>query len=170
MNCQPREDASWFNSCAATGTITVVEGQYNAKILRHKSANFLTVLKGAIGNDFFNKVYYQLSTIIKESSDLLFGFSCKWSSFVLAIENALGPMARVRRLIHFVSSKEYMKGGITLADTFYKCNHAVEETFGKTDNVFMHEDGVERSYKVTKEFCKFMAAFEVVEALPTEFD
>ena len=115
-------------------------------------------------------MYYQLTAIIKESSDLFLGFSCTWASFVLAIENALGPMSGVRRLIHYVSSKEYMKGGISLSDTFHKCNHTVEETFGKTDNVFMHEDGVERSNKVTKEFCKFMVAFEVVEALPTEFD
>ena len=79
-------------------------------------------------------------------------------------------MAGVRRLIHFTSSKEYLRGGITLADTFHKCNHVVEETFGKTDTVFTHEDGEERSNKVTKEFCKFMAAFEVVQALPTEFD
>ena len=63
-----------------------------------------------------------------------------------------------------------MKGGITLADTFHKCNHTIEETFGKTDNVFTHEDGEIRSNKVTKEFCNFMATFEVVGALPTEFD
>ena len=109
---------SWFNLCAATGTVTDVEGQENATIQRHKSANFLEVLKGAIGTDFYNKVNYQLATIIKESSDLLLGFSCKWSSFELAVENSLGAMAAVKRLVHFVSLKEYMKGGITLAATF----------------------------------------------------
>ena len=50
-------------------------------------------------------------------------------------------MAAVKRLIHFVSSKEYMKDGIILAETLQKCNHFVEETYGKTDRVFLHEDG-----------------------------
>ena len=36
--------------------------------------------------------------------------------------------------------------------------------------IFKHEDGEERSNKVTKEYAKFMAAFEVVQALPAEFD
>ena len=36
--------------------------------------------------------------------------------------------------------------------------------------IFKHEDGEERSNKVTKEYAKFMAAFEVVQALPTEYD
>ena len=87
-----------------------------------------------------------------------------------AIENALGPMAGVRRLIHFTTSKEYLRGGISLADTFHKCNHVVEETFGKLDKVFIHEDGEQRSNKVTKKYMKFIAAFEVVQALPTEYD
>ena len=161
---------SWFEALAATGAISDVEGMDNAKIQRHKSANFPTVLKGAIGTKFFMKVYYQLTLLIKESTDLFLGFTCKWSTFVTPIENALGPMAGVKRLIHFTTSKEYLRGGISLADTFHKCNHVVEETFGKTDTVFKHEDGEERSNKVTKEYSKFMAAFEVVQALPTEYD
>ena len=48
----------------------------------------------------------------------MLGFSCKWADIVKAVENALGPMASVKRLIHFVSTKEYMKGGITVDDTF----------------------------------------------------
>ena len=39
---------SWFEALAATGAISDVEGMDNAKIQRHKSANFLTVLKGAV--------------------------------------------------------------------------------------------------------------------------
>ena len=120
--------------------------------------------------DFFHKVYYQLTSLIKESSDLFLGFTCKWSTFVTAIENALGPMAGVRRLIHFTTSKEYLRGGISLADTFHKCNHVVEETFGKLDTILTQEDGQKRSNKITKEYMKFMAAFEVVQALPTEYD
>ena len=99
------------------------------------------MLKVAVGTDFYNKVYYALATIIKESSDLMLGFSCKWVDIVKAVENALGRMASVKRLVHFVSIKEYMKGGITVADTFNKVNHFVEETHWKTDKVFMHEDG-----------------------------
>ena len=47
---------SWFGALAATGAITDVEGKDNAKIQRHKSGNFLTVLKGAVGSEFFHKV------------------------------------------------------------------------------------------------------------------
>ena len=63
-----------------------------------------------------------------------------------------------------------MKGGITVADTFNKVNHFVEETHGKIDKVFMHEDGKQRDNKVVKEYLKFLAAFEVVEALPPDFN
>ena len=155
---------------AATGAITDVEGKQNAKIQRHKSGNFFTVLKGAVGTDFFHKIYYQLSSLLKESSDLFLGFTCRWSTFITAVENSLGPMARVKRLIHFTTTKEYLRGGISLADTFHKCSHVVEETFGKNDTVFTQEDGQKRSNKMTKEYKKFMAAFEVVQALPAEFD
>ena len=89
---------SWFGALAATGAITDVEGKVNAKIQHHKAGNFLTVLKGAIGSDFFNKVYYQLTALLKDSSDLFLAFSCRWSTFVTAIENALGPMSGVKRL------------------------------------------------------------------------
>ena len=47
---------SWFEALAATGVISDVEGMDNAKIQRHKYANFLNVLKGAIGTEFFMKV------------------------------------------------------------------------------------------------------------------
>ena len=119
-----------------------VEGKDNAKIQHHKAGNFLTVLKGAIGSDFFNKVYYQLTALLKDSSDLFLAFSCRWSTFVTAIENALGPMSGVKRLINFTTSKEYLRGGISLADTFHKCSHMVEETFGKIHTVFEQEDKV----------------------------
>ena len=78
-------------------------------------------------------------------------------------------MAALKRLIHFVQTKDYMKGGISVADTFNKVNHFIEETHGKTDNVFTHEDGQKRDNKVTKEYLKYLAAFEVVEAFPPEF-
>ena len=57
-----------------------------------------------------------------------------------AIENALGPMAGVRRLVHFTNSNDHLRGGISLADTFHKYSHRVEETFSKNDKLFMHED------------------------------
>ena len=44
------------------------------------------------------------------------------------------------------------------------------DTHGKTDKVFTHEDGQQRDNKVVKEYLKFLAAFEVVEAFPPEFN
>ena len=90
--------SSWFNSSASTGTITDTEGKENATIQHHKSANFLTEVNAAVGTDFYNKMYYSL----------MLGFSCKWSQIVQADEEALRPM--VKRLNHFVHSKEYKKG------------------------------------------------------------
>ena len=57
-----------------------------------------------------------------------------------------------------------------MADTFQKCAHVVEETFGKNDTIFEQEDKVKCSNRATKEHMKFMAAFDVVESLPTEYD
>ena len=87
---------SWFDALAANGTVTRVESKENAKIQRHKAGNFLKALKGSIGNDFFNKVYYQLTRQLKESNDLFLGFTCRWSTFVTATEDALGPLANVK--------------------------------------------------------------------------
>ena len=81
-----------------------------------------------------------------------------------AIEYALGPISGVKRLINFTTSKEYLRGGISLSDTFHKCAHVVEETFGKIDTVFEQEDKVKCSNRATKEHMKFMAAFDVVES------
>ena len=72
---------SWFRALAATGAVTNVESKANAKIVRHKAGNFLKVLKGAIGTDFFNKIYFQLTHLLKESSDLFLGFTCRWSTY-----------------------------------------------------------------------------------------
>ena len=44
---------SWFGALAATGAVTNVESKVNAMIVRHKAGNFLKVLKGAVGTDFF---------------------------------------------------------------------------------------------------------------------
>ena len=52
----------------------------------------------------------------------------------------------------------------------YKCSNIVDETFGKADISTKQEDEIERSNKPTKEFQKFLLAFEVVEALPNEYD
>ena len=100
--------SSWFNSSASTGTITDTEGKENAIIQYHKSANFLTEVNAAVGTDFYNKMYYSLAEIIEQSGDLMLGFLCKWSQIVQADEEALRPM--VKRLNHFVHSKEYKKG------------------------------------------------------------
>ena len=142
---------SWFDALAANGTVTRVESRENAKIQRHKAGNFLKSLKGAIGNDFFQKVYYQLTRQLKESNDLFLGFTCRWSTFVTATEDALGPLANVKRLKNCLNTKEHLRGGISLADTLYKCSHIVDETFGKVDISTEQEDKVKRSNKPTKE-------------------
>lgn len=160
---------SWFNSCASTGTITDVEGQENATVQHNKSAAFLEEVKVAIGMDFFNKYYYSLATIINNSGDLMLGFLCKWSEIVQAVDDALGPMATVKRLQHYVHNKDYMKGEVSPADTFNRVNHYNEETHGKADKTFKHEDGQQRDNKVHKELLKFLAAYEAVEAFPQEF-
>ena len=55
-------------------------------------------------------------------------------------------------------------------DTFQKCAHTVEETFGQDEKVFKHEDGEDRSNKVLKEWMKFMKAFETIQSLPADPD
>ena len=52
----------------------------------------------------------------------------------------------------------------------YKCSNIVDETFGKADIYTDQSDEVSRSNKPNKEFQKFLLAFEVVEALPNEYD
>ena len=96
---------SWFDALAANGTVTRVESREIAKIQKHKAGNLLKALKGAIGNDFFQKVYYQLSRQLKEGNDLYLGFQCRWSTFVTAVEDALGPMANVKRLKTYLKTK-----------------------------------------------------------------
>merc|ERR1712030_27860 len=79
---------SWFDACAANGTVTKVENRDNAKIQKHKAGNFLKALKGAVGSDFFHKVYYQLQRQLKDGNDLYLGFQCRWSTFITASEDA----------------------------------------------------------------------------------
>ena len=140
---------SWFDASAANGTVTKVENRENAKIQKHKAGNLLKALKGAVGNDFFQKIYYQLSRQLKEGNDLYLGFQCRWSTFVTAVEDALGPMANVKRLKTYLKTKKHLSGGISLADTLYKCGNIVDETFGKVDITTEQEDKVERSNKPT---------------------
>ena len=52
----------------------------------------------------------------------------------------------------------------------HKVANIVEETFGKADVVTKQTDGMERSNKPTKEYEKFRLAFELIEALPQEYD
>ena len=59
---------------------------------------------------------------------------------------------------------------MSLNNTFYKCSTLIDDTFGKIDVLTTQGDKQLRSNKPTKEFQKFLLAFEVVEALPSEFD
>ena len=86
-----------------------------------------------------------------------------------AVDDALGPMATVKRLQHYVHNKDYKKGGISPANTFNRVNHYIEETHGKADKTFKHEDGQQRDNKVHKELLKYLAAYEAVESFPQEF-
>ena len=70
----------------------------------------------------------------------------------------------------FLNTKEHLKGGMSLYNTFYKCSTLIDDTFGKIDVFTTQGDKQLRSNKPTKEFQKFLLAFEVVEALPSEFD
>ena len=101
---------------------------------------------------------------------MMMGFTCKWSHVVKAVNTAPGPMAAVRRLHHFIHTKDYMRGGVSAADTLNRVNHYINETLGKSNTAFTHEDGQQRDRMVFKELMKFLAAFEVLEALPREFN
>ena len=161
---------SWYGSCTANGTLTNVENKENAKIQRHKSGALLIALKAALGNDFYQTAYYQLQRDLKEGDNLHMGFQCRWVTFTNAIEEALGPMQNVKRLRNFINTKEHLKGGMSLSNTFYKCSSLIEDIFGKIDVFTTQSDKQLRSNKPTKEFHKFLLAFDVVEALPSEFD
>ena len=50
-----------------------------------------------------------------------------------------------------------------------RVNHYIEETHGKSNKTFKHEDGQQHDNKVYKELLKFLAAYEAVEAFPQEF-
>merc|ERR1712030_208516 len=103
-----------------------MENRNNAKIQKHKAGNFLKALKGAVGQEFFQKIYFQLQKQLKEGSNLHLGFQCRWSIFITATEDALGPMANVKRLKNYLSTKEHLRGGVSLANALYKCSNVVD--------------------------------------------
>merc|ERR1712015_392764 len=140
------------------------------KIQRHKAGALLVALKAALSNDFYQTVYYQLQRDLKEGDNLHMGFQCSWGVFTKAVEEALGPMQKVKRFRNFINTKEHLRGGMSLSNTFYKCSTIVEDTFGKNDVFTTQSDQQLQSNKPTKEFHKFWLAFEVVEGLPSEFD
>ena len=161
---------SWYSSSVANATVTSTENKDNSKIQKHKAGPFLKALKTAITQEYFNNFYYQLQRNLKEGDNLMLGFQCKWSEFEKAMEEALGPMSNVKRLKTFLNSKEHLKGGVSLANMFYRCSTLVEDTFGKLDEFTLHSDKVTRDNKGTKEYHKFRMSFEIVEALPSEYD
>merc|ERR1712015_313732 len=140
------------------------------KIQRHKAGALLVALKAALSNDFYQTVYYQLQRDLKEGDNLHMGLQCSWGVFTKAVEEALGPMHKVKRFRNFINTKEHLRGGMSLSNTFYKCSTIVEDTFGKNNVFNTQSDQQLRSNKPTKEFHKFWLAFEVVEGLPSEFD
>ena len=114
---------SWFDACAANGTVTKVENRANAKIQKHKAGNLLKALKGAVGSDQFHKVYYQLQRLLKDGNDLHLGFQCRWQIFIDANEDALGPMANVKRLKMYMNTKEHLRGEISLYNMLPSCTN-----------------------------------------------
>ena len=135
---------SWFALCVATATVTNDENKDNCKIQKHKAGQFLKSLKNAITPEMYQNVYFQLQRTLKEGDNLLLGFQCKWSEFENAMEEALGPMSKVRRFKSFLNSKDHLKGGVSLANMFYRCITLVEDAFGKTDVYTTHSDKKKR--------------------------
>merc|ERR1712105_321692 len=97
--------------------------------------------------------------ILKEGDNLHLGFQCRWTVFTTSTEEALGPMANVKRLKTFLNTKEHLKGGMSLSNMFYKCSTLIDDTFGKIDVLTTQGDKQLRSNKPTKEFQKFLLAF-----------
>merc|ERR1712105_199787 len=77
--------------------------------------------------------------------------------------------AKHKEVEKFLNTKEHLKGGMSLNNTFYKCSSLIDDTFGKIDVLTTQGDKQLRSNKPTKEFQKFLLAFDVVEALPSGF-
>ena len=161
---------SWFSSSAANGTLTNVENKDNSKIQKHKAGPFLKALKTALNQDYYQNAYYQLQRNLKEGDNLHLGFQCKWADFEKAMEEALGPMANVKRLETFLNTREHLKGGVSLANMFYRCNTLVEDAFGKIDVFTLQSDKITRDNRTTKEYHKFRMSYDIVKALPSEFD
>ena len=111
--------SSWFHSRASTGALSNVEGQENAHIQHHKSAEVLSYVKGAVGTLFYNKFATSLAMKVRSQSDLIYGFACKWSQICEAVWDALGPNAQVKQLSGYMRKKEYFKGGRTVMETLH---------------------------------------------------
>ena len=58
------------------------------------------------------------------------GFTCKWENISKALDVGLGPMASVKRLSSYFSDRNYMQGGLTVLDMFYKINQFVDKNKG----------------------------------------
>jgi hypothetical protein len=153
---------SWFGSCTANGTLTNVENKENAKIQRHKAGALLVALKAALGNDFYQNVYYQLQRNLNEGDNLHLGFQCSWTIFTTSVEEALGPMQNVKRLKTFINTKEHLKGGMSLNNT-----SLIDDTFGKIDVFTTQGDKQMRSNKPNKEFQKLILSNSLGSACTT---
>ena len=108
-----------------------------------------------MGKVFYNKFYFSLAALVDNSSDLNLGFTCKWTQICEAVDDALGAMARVKRLSSFLKKRDYMKGGFSFADKMKQINYFIDEYQVKTNKVFLHEDGTQGDNKVAKVQLKF---------------
>ena len=91
------------------------------------------------------------------------------SQICKAVWEALGPDAAVKRLEGYMSKKDYLKGGVNLNQMLHEVNFYIEQCHGKTDKVFVYEDGETRNNKIAKEQLKFKDGYEVIANLPAEF-
>ena len=55
---------SWFDACAANGTVTKLENRENAKIQKHKAGNFLKALKTLNMPAFTNIINFILTNFL----------------------------------------------------------------------------------------------------------
>ena len=157
----------WFNAAIANGTVTMLENKANAKINKHKAEDLLKVIP-----EMYNKIFYHLKSSVEDgvTHDISLGFTCKWELLVTACEDALGPMADVKRARNYINGKDHLKGGISLHNSLNRVNNIVEDSFGKADVVSKLDDGTEISNRAVKEYEKFRLAFEISEALPVDYD
>ena len=84
-------------------------------------------MKTAVGTDMYNKIFYHLQNSVEDgvTHDISLGFTCKWDLLITASEDALGPMADVKRARNYNNVKEHLKGGVSLHNSLNRVTNIV---------------------------------------------